>query len=166
MKFEGKITKKHKKIIKTAIFIIIATIPFISAASQMTLETFIDSFENPEHYLSLQNNNIIKSASQNGDYIIIQKSTCPDFTIKEHDEIIYFENNGDIKCSIVLYKSQAGTIKQYYTINKDKSTTDSVYENQIIGKIIKTMDDNIWNSISIKTWDISIHQLNINNIIK
>jgi hypothetical protein len=166
VKFEGKLTKQQKTIIKTSIFLIIATIPFISAASQMTMEQFLDSFENPEHYISIQNDNLIKSASQKEGYMIIQRSSCPDFEIKENDEIIYFESDGEIKCSTVIHSSKIGTIKHYYTINQDHTEEESVYENQIIGKVIKTMDDNLWNTISIRTWDISIHQLNINNIGK
>jgi hypothetical protein len=98
--------------------------------------------------------------------MIIQRSSCPDFEIKENDEIIYFESDGEIKCSTVIHSSKIGTIKHYYTINQDHTEEESVYENQIIGKVIKTMDDNLWNTISIRTWDISIHQLNINNIGK
>lgn len=166
VKFEGKLTNKHKKFIKIFIFITLATIPFISAASLMTMEQFIDSFENPDHYISIQNNNIIESTSSQGHYIIIQKSTYPNFEINENDEIIYFDNNGEIKYSTIIHTSKIGRIKQYYALNENEIDTESIYENQIIGKVIINIENNLWNTISIKTWDIAIHQLNINNLIK
>lgn len=38
---------------------------------------------------------------------------------------------------------------------------EPIYENQIIGKVIGNVDNNLWNTISMKIWDISIHNLNV-----
>jgi len=98
------------------------------------------------------------------DYIIIQKSSHPDFVIKTKDTIIYCKNDEKLACDKVDYIS-INAIKRYY-INDDLSSKDQpIYESQIIGKVIRIIDNNIWNSISIKCWESSINSLNLRSIL-
>ena len=164
---DKKLKKSLKKTIKPITFIAIALLPFLSATSIMSMDTFLDSFENPENYLCVENDNkLIKCAANEGDYIIIQKSTHPDFEIEENDKILYLKTKGTIKTNIVDHIEKIGSIKRVYLKDDNNQVSQStVYECQIVGKIVKVVDNNIWNSISLKIWDISINNLNINAII-
>ncbi|MEF8878889.1 MAG: hypothetical protein V5A64_00680 [Candidatus Thermoplasmatota archaeon] len=162
---DGKsLTKKQKKAIQTAIFFIIITLPFLNITQTLSIDTFIDSFENPEEYICLHNTNLIKSTKEKENYLIIEKATNSNFQIKKHDQIIYLKDSGEIACSRVLHASKINNVKRYYITNDQKTQIQTVYRSQIVGKIIKNMDDNLWNTISINIWDISIHNLNINKI--
>jgi len=160
--------REIKKIVKILIFIIIANLPFITAANILSVDTFLDSFENPEFYISVKNDNkIIKTDFKEGDYLIIQRANHPDFKIKDKDEIIYVKDEGDIVCNQVLESKSIGSIKMYYTKEDNKKDkNEPIYETQIVGKIIKSIDDNLWNSISMEIWKISINDLNINAMLK
>ncbi len=158
-------SKKHiMLLLKLSIFIVVANIPFLSVVNIMGLEPFVDSFENPEEYICIQNqNNFLNTVSSDNNYVIIQKSTHPNFKIKNNDEIIYFKGDGEIQCSLVKSCTSIGSMKTYYTVENNAQNTP-VNEKQIIGKIINSVDNNILNSMSIKIWDISIHKLNVNDI--
>lgn len=121
---------------------------------------FLDSFENPKYYLSIENNKLF-GVDTNEKILIIQKSSHPDFIVENNDDIIYFTKNGDILCSKVYEINSINTKNKFYTVNYNNLHNKIIYENQIIGKIIKIIDNNIWNSISLRFWDISIHNLNI-----
>jgi len=151
-----KMKEQIKKTLQFSIFILIVASPFISVTQIMGMEIFLDSFENPEYYLSLKYNNNDKN------YLIIQKSNHPDFNIKENDVIIYSTESGSIAYDTIHEIQSMGTLKRYYiTSNKEQNNEAPIYQFQIIGKVVKTVEDNIWNSISIKVWETSINTLNI-----
>ena len=156
--------KIMKHAIKICIFILLANLPFITAVQIISMETFLDSFENPDYYICFESNsNLIQSAAKDGDYIIIQKSSHPDFKIKEKDNIIYLKGKGELACSRIHHSIYIGAIKKYYTTDENnKISSNPIYENQIVGKIVKIVDNNLWNTISMKIWDTSIHELNVN----
>lgn len=162
-----KMKETIKKILKMCIFISLVNLPFITSAQILSVDTFFDSFEKPEFYICFENkNNQIQSATQQGDYIIIQKATHPDFTVNKNDNIIYARVGGELVCSRVHHTIQIGSIKKYYTVDENNQISKNpVYDVQIAGKIVKTVNGNIWNSISIKVWDLSIHELNINALM-
>jgi len=159
--------KNIKKILKPIIFLTFAILPFISATQTMSMETFLDSFENPDFYICVEsNNNLIQSAANDGDYIIIQKSSHPEFNLENNDNIIYIKNQGGLASELIHHTNSIGGIKRYYTTDENNELNEKpIYEGQIVGKIVKIVDNNLWNSISIKIWDISIHQLNINALL-
>ena len=75
--------KNLKKIIKLSIFFIIISLPFLTMTHILGMNTFLDSFENPDSYICLQNDgNWLSTKTNNEEYIIIQTTTHPDFTIK------------------------------------------------------------------------------------
>lgn len=159
-----------KKIVKNAIkicvFISLAILPFITVTQMIGLDTFLDSFENSEYYLCLQDkDNSLGSNTKNGEYIIIQKSSHPDFDVEKSDSIIYCKDSGDITCDTVYSISTIEALKRYYTTDKDEVSSQPIYEIQILGKIINIVDDNLWNSISISLWEASINSLNIRALV-
>lgn len=142
---------------------LLASLPFISITNIIGIDIFLDSFENPESYICLKNSDNIIELEDDYQYIIIQKSTHPDFNIDTNDVVLYFSFDGDILCSKINEINGIGSFKRYhisdqYSDNKDSS----IFQNQIIGKVVQTLDDNPWNKLLIKMWDISIHNLNIN----
>jgi SOS-response transcriptional repressor LexA len=161
---EGNMRKIIKNALKLCIFISLASLPFITAAQIISMDTFLDSFEKPEYYICLEGkNNLIQSAAKDGDYIIIQKSTHPDFKINDDDNILYIKDKDQLACSRIDHSSCIGSIKRYYITDENNKVSNSpIYEVQIVGKIVKIVDNNLWNSISMKIWDVSIHELNIN----
>lgn len=155
-----------KNAIKICIFISIASLPFLTITQIIGMETFLDSFENPEHYVCLQDkDNLFGSNTKNGEYIIIQKSTHPEFNVKKSDSIIYCKIDGDIACNKVYQINNIGAIKRYHTTEENDITSQPIYQSQIIGKIINVVDNNIWNSISIKIWETSIYNLNLRALL-
>ena len=153
-----------KNIAKCFIFVLLASLPFISITQLIGLETFLDSFENPDHYIVLQDQGyIFGSEAEKNEYIIIQKSSHPEFLIQEGEHIVYLSNDDGLNYDKVDKISMLGT-KKFYSICGD-SATHYIYENQVIGKIINELDDNIWSSIVIKAWEASIHNLNIRALV-
>lgn len=130
------------------------------------IDTFLDSFENPEYYICLQDkDNSLGLNTKNGEYIIIQKSSHPNFNIKKSDSVIYCKKGGDIACNRIHHINSIGAIKGYYTTKENDVTSQPIYESQIVGKIINVVDGNIWNSISLKIWETSIHNLNLRALL-
>ena len=154
--------KITKNIIKLLIFVFIATLPFISITQIIGIDTFLDSFENPEHYVCLQDkNNSLNLDIQKGGYVIVQKSSHPTFYAKASDYIIYNKINGEIACNKINSINTIGALKIYYVSEQNDPSTQPIYDLQIIGKVVNIIDNNIWNSISISLWEISINNLNI-----
>lgn len=159
-----ELNKITKNAIKICVFLLITIIPFISATQIIGLETFLDSFENPEYYLCLQDeNSLLGSITENGEYVIIQKSAHPNFNVQESDSIIYWSYSGDVTCEKVNYIKSVGAIKKYHVT--DEITNQPIYEGQILGKVIKVIDGNLWNSIAIKIWETSVHNLNVRALL-
>jgi hypothetical protein len=158
-----------KKIIKNSlkfiIFITFTILPFLTVTQLIGMETFLDSFENSEYYLCLQNDGFFASKINNENHIIIIKSSHPNFRIKNGDSIIYWNNDGDILCNKLERLDDVGSLKRYKSINYKDEEQLPIYENQIIGRVINTVDNNIWFSISLKIWDISIQNLNFNSFL-
>ena len=159
--------KNLKTIIKISIFFLIANIPFITMTQLIGMETFLDSFENPEHYYCLKSDtNLVLSTTANREYLIIQNQEHPDFNIQEGDMILYHNYQGEILHQRVKQINSIGAIKFYNPIiNDDMYSTEVIYDNQILGKVVNIIDNNIINSLSMKMWDISIHNLNFNSLI-
>jgi len=158
------LNKKIKTILKFIFFVSAACLPFITITNILGLNVFLDSFEKPEYYLCIENN-FLYGAETNTQYLVLQKSSYPDFNVEKNDEIIYFGNNGNILFSKVFEVNSVNTENKFYSVNSDNVLRGVIYEKQIIGKVVKTIDDNILNLISIKFWDISIHNLNVNSIL-
>ena len=94
----------------------------------------------------------------------MQKSSHPDFNIKKSDIVIYCRTNGDLACEKIEYIS-LDFIKTYYTRNSLEISSHPIFESQIIGKVVSVIENNIWNSISIKCWEISINSLNLRSLL-
>jgi len=158
-------TKKQtlKSIIKIGVFIAIANLPFITVTQLVGIETFLDSFENTDYYIFIPTNGQTTGTTINeGDYVIIQKSSHPEFSVEQQDIILYFTDNGEEIYQIVEQINCIGHVKKYQVASENNFYADeTIYEDQVIGKVVSIIDDNLWNVISMKIWDMSIHKLNL-----
>jgi hypothetical protein len=146
-----------KTAVKTLIFLSITALPFLTLTNVIGIDTFLDSFENPENYTYFKNNKYLQSTKiKDRNYIIIQKSDHPSFQIQEGDTIMYCTVNGEIACHKIYQIYGDETLKKYSIQEKNV-----VYGDQIIGKVIKTLDNNIWNEFVINIWNLAINELNI-----
>jgi signal peptidase I len=160
-----KITKKTvKSIIKLFVFISLVNLPFITIIQMVGMGAFLDSFENPECYMYLSaGGHSMEPNIRDGDYIILQKSSYPSFSVNEGDVVLYCKEEGGIVCHRVYSISYIGSVKRYHTVGDSNDFADKpIYENQILGKVVGAVGNNLWNMISMKIWDISIHNLNVN----
>ena len=157
--------KLWKNAIKIVMIISILFLPFIYITEIISIEIFLDSFENPKHYLCIQSDGLIfGSKSDKNDLIIIQKSSHPDFFINKNDYVIYFTEEGFVEFSKIVNIKWFGSRAKYYKECDEDFINYPIFKEQLIGKVIKTIDDNILNSISIKIWEASINNLNIRAI--
>ncbi len=148
------------------IFTLLTCLPFIYLTEVIGLELFLDSFENSHNYLCIQDKENMLESNTNGDHLIIQKSSHPGFIIKESDLIIYCNFDGDISYTKVNHINSIAAVKRYHIEEQNEEQGKCViFENQILGKIVEIIDDNIWNSISIKIWETSIHNLNLRSLL-
>jgi hypothetical protein len=152
--------KVLKDIIKICVFIIIANLPFITITQLIGMETFLDSFDNVQSYQYFKGN-ILDGDDLDGKYIVLQKTSHPEFSILTGDEIFYLKDEGGLMCRKVYSIGKQGSFNKYYTINFDGDINEEpVYENEVIGKVVSLVDNNIWNALSLKVWDASINNLN------
>jgi len=97
---------------------------------------------------------------------VIQKTKLQESSsIKKRDMVLYYDEQGSIKIDEIQKISAIGSFKTYYLNNKTNNNkpinNKPILTNQIIGKVIIKVNNNILNTISLKIWDISIHSLNI-----
>lgn len=159
-----KIKKKiAKKAIELCLFLSLANLPYITLIQVIGIDTFLDTFENPDYYLYFsEEKHSIEPYFQNGCYILLQKSSHSDFSVEQGDVIMYFKDDGGTALQRVCQINCIGSVKKYHFKSEINNLSDvPLYENQIIGKVISIVDKNIWNTISMKIWDISIHNFNI-----
>jgi len=159
---------KIKKITKLLVFISVSTLPFVGLTSLLGLETFLDSFETPDSYLYLENSDeLVNLNFKDSVFIIVQKSDHPEFDVKESDTVVYSSLTGDISCNKIEHIHSIGPLKKYELKGNDiKQYSETIYEEQIIGKVIKITDKNILNTFSLELWTITINNLNIHSLFK
>ena len=80
--------------------------------------------------------------------------------------ILYCNYEGNISFTKINQISSVAAIKKYQIEKVTRENDNNViFENQILGKIIEIIDENIINSISIKIWEASIHNLNFRALL-
>jgi len=163
-----KTTKKiGKTTIKICAFILVVNLPFITATQLIGVDAFLDSFDNPNSYLYLKGSgNSMEPNIKDGEYLILQKSSHPDFLIDEGDIVLYFKYSGRAACQRVYHITSIGTVNKYHIQGDNNDFADKpIYENQIVGKVVSTIDNNAWNMISMKLWDLAINNLNVKELV-
>ena len=102
--------KVVKSLLKICVFIAIANLPFVTIIQVVDMNTFLDSFNFPESYQYFKSN---KLENYNGyeDYIVLQKSSHPDFSIIKGDDIFYLKDEGGNVPKSLSHK-QTGTDKK------------------------------------------------------
>lgn len=142
-----------KNFLKFVFIPIVFTILFLPIIQNLGVEEFLESFENPEYYLLLQNNK---------KYEVVQLSSHPDFFIESGDTVIYYNLTGKLTYHKINQIKATGMADIYYLSSGENQP---IFKSQIVGKIIKETDRNLLNTISMNLWDVSIHNLNIKALV-
>ncbi len=147
-------------IVKICTFIALVNLPFITITQLVGMDTFLDSFDNPDSYQYFKTNKLDLNTPNKG-YIVLQKTSHPDFSPIAGDTIFYLKDEGGLMCREIYHVSDRESMKKYYIINfDDEIDIKPIYEYQIIGKVVSSIDNNIWNKFSLEIWDASINNLN------
>ncbi|MFH1101085.1 MAG: hypothetical protein V1726_03510 [Methanobacteriota archaeon] len=157
---------KHKtKIGLLQFFLLLAllNLPYLTITNHIGLSTFLDSFENADYYKYVQDTTLTPTQQHQPSYILLQQATHPTFTIREGDTILYYTNDQGILYDTVQSITTQQHTSYYTTTNTNNNQKIPTYN--IIGKVVGIIDDNLWNTISIKTWDTSIKNLNIRALL-
>ena len=161
-----KIKEIFENIAKIAVFVLIVLLPFITVANMIGTNVLLDSFDNPQPYQYIKiTSEELEPTIAKGSYIILQKSSHPKFTINNDDTILYLNNEDRIACDKVVYTSKIGPVTQYFI--HDQQTIEHnqiIYDSYILGKVIGVVDNNPWSTLALKTWTVSINDLNFNAI--
>jgi hypothetical protein len=152
-----------KSVMKFCVFVFLINLPFITATQLLGMDAFLDSFEHTEHYIYLQEGGTSTGIDiDEEEYLILQKSSHPGFTIYDGELILYCNGEGKTACHRISCISSIGSIKRYQPIDNNNIPADEpIYDAQIIGKVISIVDNNLWNVVAMKFWDLSIHELNV-----
>ena len=149
-----------KDVMKICTFIALVNLPFITVTQLIGIDTFLDSFNNPDSYQYFKSSKLDLETINTG-YIVLQKSSHPDFFINPGDTIFYLKDEGGLMCREIHHINKHDSIRRYYTINFDDEINDeTICEYQIIGKVVSVIENNIWNKFSLEIWDASINNLN------
>ncbi|MCX6661584.1 MAG: hypothetical protein NTY91_03440 [Euryarchaeota archaeon] len=93
-------------------------------------------------------------------YIILEQPTYQGFSIQDGDHILYHTMKESLQQNIVYQVKTDDGITTYYTTGYTNKYDGPIYEHQIVGKIIGLSEDNIWNTLCLQLWDLSINNLN------
>jgi len=153
--------KIQKRLIKLIIFFLIINLPFVTIIQIIGIDAFLDSFKNPNLYNFLATDIYSTNTNTEEKYVLLQKSSCPTFSIDNGDTILYCTDQGKTACTKVNQIKCTGPIKRYETIDEN-ADQNPIYETQIYGKVLGFVDNNPWTILSIKIWEISTHTANLN----
>lgn len=129
------------------------------------IDAFLDSFKNPDVYdfLAADIYSTYTDTEQER-YILLQKTSHPKFSIEDGDTILYCTSQGKTAYNKVQQINCIGTIESYDVID-EKMGEIPVYETQVYGKVLGFVDNNPWNILSIKIWEISTHIIDFNKFL-
>jgi hypothetical protein len=143
------------------VFFIIANLPFLTIIHLFGIETFLDSFRNPDSYHCIKTDKIPNNNAYEG-YILLEKTDYRKNSIMERDTILYYTTKDTLQQRIVFKIVSENDVNRYYMIsNNNEDITGPIYEHQIIGKIKARVENSVWNMLCIQIWDFSIDALNV-----
>jgi hypothetical protein len=152
--------RKRLEVKKICMFLIITNIPFVTVAHLIGIEVFIESFQHPDAYQCIKTYEASSDTRQLG-YLVLETPLHEHFLIRNGDTILYRTEGGAVRCESVLNVAPCQGTTIYYTTTATKGNiTGPIYETQILGKVMGTIDDNIWNALCLQVWDFSVKNLN------
>jgi hypothetical protein len=125
----------------------ISSLPVISLAATIGIDTLADSYHNPTryHYTSTTDPTATR-------YLVIQ--TIPQTTIlHQGDSILYQTDNGPHQATITTINTQDDLIYA-------NGLTTPLHPHEIIGKITTSLPNNPWTQLCLQLWDFTTQTLN------
>jgi hypothetical protein len=156
-----KHTKHLITVLRFCVFLLLVNLPFLSMNSMLGSQIFIDSFEHPQFYQYIKTDQIQLHETSLG-YLVIQTPSHPDFSLTVGDTIFYHTESGELYMRSIVSIEKQPPLKMYTVYGSDETASvESVISRYILGKVITSFDDSIWNRISVYSWDVSVNRLNI-----
>jgi len=160
------LTKKQRySILQFIVIGVFASLPLITVTQTIGIDLFLDSFDHPEKYHYAANSQLYeRPGSLENKCLILQRASHPEFAVHSGDIILFYSQSG-IACDAVAITTQ-GPIKKIYTENT--LTTQypyPLYDHDIIGKVVASTDNNLWNSIAFSFWQTATTDLNIRALL-
>ena len=157
--------KKIQPFVQFCIIILIAILPFLTVTQYMGIECFLDSFDNPDqYYYSTKLLSYTQTSTPDNKCLVIQRSTHPSFTISEDDVIIYYSQSG-ITCDTVAMVIDQPVQKIYTNSVLAAQYPSPILDEEVLGKVVAIVDDNLWNSLAFSFWDTSTADLNVRALL-
>jgi len=145
---------------KLCVFFLLANLPFLTITHLVGIDTFMDSFKHPDSYDYIKND-ILSNRNGTIEYLIIEKPTEQEFSVDKGDQILFHGRKTNLQQRTISQIQSVDGIITYYTTTSDQSNHEEpIYADQIIGKIIGNTQDNLWNTVCLQLWELSIHQFN------
>ncbi len=148
-------------VLKLIGFFILVNLPFLTVTHLIGIDTFIDSFQHPTIYSFIKNDDSTNALTG---YLVIKIPSNQASVIKEGDSILCHTIKNTVQQRIVSQIQTKDGITIYYTTSLTDSSDAVVYDSQIIGKIIANSGDNLWYTLCLQTWELSIEKLNIQTL--
>jgi hypothetical protein len=154
---DGRYLHEVKKI---CIFFIVANLPFLTVVHLMGIDIFLESFQHPDTYQCIKTNEEGNDTTTGG-YFLLETPAYQGFIIQNGDIILYRTGDGSVRCEPVFcVELHQGTTIYYTTTLAEDDIKGPIYGTQVLGKVTGTIDDNLWNALSLQIWDFSIKNLN------
>jgi len=153
------VKKTVKKIIKICGFLLLINLPYLTIATSIGFENFIDSFQHPDAYQYLTDTTTSTLDTQA--LVLVQKPSHPTFLLTEGDTILYYTQTAGIHCSTITHMNTNRHERFYTTLYTIQDATP-IPEQYIIGKVMGIYHPNPWNNLALIIWETTIQNMNIN----
>jgi hypothetical protein len=137
-----------KTILSSAVCIIICSLPFVTLAATLGVDTLVDSYRNPNHYHYTTSTDTKSTAR----YLITQ--TIPQTNIlHKGDTILYESENGPQSGTITAITNPDNLI--YAT-----GLATPIHPREIIGRVTASLTQDPWSLLTLQLWDLTTQTLN------
>lgn len=137
MKIKEVLWENKKTILQVAMIFFVVNLLFLSAVSSVGLQVFIDTFEQSENYVFVKNHSI----DSEEELLIVMNSNHPDFSKEQNATLLRIK------------ASQSGPYDTSYSSHSD------------IGKVVGSMNDDVFSKIIFSLWEASTETLNVFSLI-
>ncbi len=152
--------KQRKNLYTITLFFLIVNLPYLTITCSMGTEFFFETFEQPDNYKYIHCTPKLTNQHSHT-YLLIQKPTAEHYHLQEGDHVCYITDTGFLATKqISCININTPTPKYYLHTTTENQELETIYHHQILGKVITTIDENIWTTISLDLWEASRQNLN------
>lgn len=127
--------------------VIISSLPFVTLATSLGIETMVDTYQHPDHY------HYLKDTQPSASYLILQD--VPETDLLQKGDTILFQDNDNIKQGIIT-AINTNTDVVYTTTG----LITPIHPHEILGRLTASLTPNPWTLLCLQLWDLTTHTLN------